>query len=237
MYFGNSSMFYLILIMVAGAFAAWASSKVKSTYSKYSKQMSKSGISAEVACRQVLDAKGLQHIKIERIAGNLTDHFSPKENIIRLSDAVYGNSSTAAIGVACHEAGHAMQYAEEYLPIKLRNAIIPVTNLGSKLSMPLIIFGLLLGQSSPKLIGLAYFGVLLFSLMSLFQIFTLPTEFNASSRALNVIGEHQILSQEEMSASKKVLDAAALTYVAALAVSLAQLLRLFAIVSGSRRRN
>ncbi len=232
-----NDMFYLMLVILSGLFATWASSRVSSTYKKYAKDFSSRGIKAEEACRQVLDSYGLQSVKIERVPGNLTDHFSPRENIIRLSDAVYGNTSTAAIGVACHEAGHAMQYADNYGPIKLRNAIIPFTNLGSRLAVPLILLGLALSAGSSQWIGLAYLGVILFSTTALFQLFTLPTEFNASHRALKAIDDHNILTEEELVGSKKVLSAAALTYVAALAAALTQLLRLAMIVLSSRRRN
>ncbi len=226
---------YLILVLPAAMFAMWASSKVQGTYQQYSKQLSKKGMTAEVACRQVLDSNGLVDVKIERIPGKLTDHFDPRSNIIRLSDSVYGNTSTAAIGVACHEAGHAIQYAEGYAPIKLRNAIIPLTNIGAKLSMPLIFLGFILGSSSQEWIFLAYIGIALYGLVALFQLFTLPTEFDASKRALTVIESHAILDEEELLGSKKVLDAAALTYVAALAVTLMQILRFLILVNRRRR--
>ncbi len=232
-----SDLIYFALVILSGLFATWASSRVSGTFKKYANDFSKRGITAEVACRQVLDTNGLRSVKIERISGQLTDHFSPRENIIRLSDAVYGSTSSAAIGVACHEAGHAMQYADGYAPIKLRNAIIPLTNIGSKLAVPLIILGLALSASSSQWISLAYLGILLFSTTALFQLFTLPTEFNASSRALNVIQEHDILSSDELVGAKKVLSAAALTYVAALAVSIVQVLRFVILVLGSRKRN
>lgn len=232
-----NDFFFLILILLSGLFATWASARVKSTFDKYSKEFSKRGITGEQACRQVLDAHNLQSVRIEKVQGQLTDHYSPRENVIRLSDSVFASTSSAAIGVACHEAGHAMQYADGYAPIKLRNAIIPITNIGSKLSMPLIIIGLLLASSNSFGINLAYFGVLLFSATALFQLLTLPTEFNASHRALKVITEYNILDDEEIEGAKNVLSAAALTYVAALAVALVQLLRLLSIVMRSRRRD
>ncbi|MFV0479172.1 MAG: zinc metallopeptidase [Anaerorhabdus sp.] len=232
-----TTLVYIVLVTISGLFATWASSRVSSTYKKYSTDLSSRGIKAEDACRQVLDAHGLHSVQIDRVSGQLTDHYSPKENIIRLSDAVYGQTSSAAIGVACHEAGHAMQYADGYAPIKLRNAIIPITNLGSTISMPLILAGIALSVSSSQWIGLAYIGVILFSTVSLFQLFTLPTEFNASSRALKVIQDNDILTSEELVGSRAVLSAAALTYVAALASSLVQLLRLVLLVLQSRKRN
>ena len=178
---------------------------------------------------------GLTNVRIERVSGNLTDHYDPRTNVIRLSDTVYSDTSEAAIGVACHEAGHAMQYAESYAPIKLRNAIIPVTNIGSKLSVPLILIGIFLSYLSDYLIIFAYVGIICFAFSTVFQLVTLPTEFNASRRALAAIDDCGILDSEERSGAKKVLSAAALTYVAALAVSLMQLLRLITLVN--RRRD
>ena len=186
------------------------------------------------AARRVLDANGLYGVRIERISGNLTDHYDPRANVIRLSDSVYAETSTAAIGVAAHEAGHAIQYARGYAPIKLRNAIIPITNIGSKLAMPLILVGLLFAGKGSAIGYLAYVGVVCFGLSTLFQLFTLPTEFDASRRAVHAIENCGILTQDEIRGSRKVLKAAALTYVAALAVSLTQLLRLLMLVN---RRN
>ena len=192
-------------------------------------------ITGAEAARRVLDSKGLTNVRIERVSGNLTDHYDPRTNVIRLSDTVYSDTSEAAIGVACHEAGHAMQYAESYAPIKLRNAIIPVTNIGSKLSMPLILIGIFLSYLSDYLIIFAYVGIICFAFSTVFQLVTLPTEFNASRRALAAIDDCGILDSEERSGAKKVLSAAALTYVAALAVSIMQLLRLITLVN--RRRD
>ena len=175
-------------------------------------------------------------MRIERISGNLTDHFDPKTNVIRLSDSVYSSTSTAAIGVACHEAGHAVQYATNYAPIKLRAAIIPVTNFGSKLAMPLILFGIVLSFLGNFSYALVYLGIACFALSLVFQLVTLPVEFNASHRAVRAISESGILTQQELVGAKKTLKAAAMTYVAATAVALAQLLRLI-ILFGGRRRN
>ena len=226
---------YLVLVLPAILLATWASSNVRSTFKKYSAIRSRRGITGAQAARRVLDANGLQNVRIERVSGNLTDHYDPKTNVIRLSDSVYDNPSTAAIGVACHEAGHAVQYAVDYAPIKLRAAIIPATNIGSKLAMPLILLGLLFIHTDWYV--LAYAGIICFSLSTVFQLLTLPTEFNASRRAMEAIESSGLLYKDELPAAKKTLRAAALTYVAALAVSAAQLLRLILSVGGIRRRD
>ncbi len=228
---------YVILVIPAVLLAMWASANVNSTFRRYSTQYSRRGLTGAEAARRVLDANGLTQVRIEHISGNLTDHYDPKANVIRLSDNVYSNASTAAIGVACHEAGHAVQHAMGYGPIKLRNAIVPVTNIGSKLSMPLILLGLLLSAFDTKLYYLVYAGIICFGLCAIFQLVTLPTEFNASRRALAAIESGNLLYDEELQGAKKTLRAAALTYVAALAVSLMQLLRLVLLFGGSRRRS
>ena len=221
---------YIVLVLPAVIFSLWASARVNRTFKKYTEIHSKSRMTGYDAARTVLDANGLYNVRVERVSGNLTDHFDPRSNTIRLSDGVYGNTSTAAIGVAAHEAGHAIQYARDYFPIKIRSAIVPATNLGSKMAMPLIAIGLLLSAVSPNLAIIAYIGVACFSLCALFQLVTLPTEFNASRRAITAIEQCDMLTPDEIVGSKKVLSAAALTYVAALAVSLMQLLRLLLIV-------
>lgn len=226
---------YIVYVLPAVIFAMWASANVNRTFKKYAKIHSRRGITGAEAARRVLDSKGLTNVRIERVSGNLTDHYDPRTNVIRLSDTVYSDTSEAAIGVACHEAGHAMQYAESYAPIKLRNAIIPVTNIGSKLSVPLILIGIFLSYLSDYLIIFAYVGIICFAFSTVFQLVTLPTEFNASRRALAAIDDCGILDSEERSGAKKVLSAAALTYVAALAVSIMQLLRLITLVN--RRRD
>ena len=226
---------YIVLLMPALLFSMWASSRVNSSYRKYSQQYSRRGISAAQAARSVLNANGLSNIAIEHISGNLTDHYDPSAKVIRLSDGVYGNCSAAAIGIACHEVGHAIQHAQGYAPLKLRNAIVPVTNFGAKLSTPLIILGLLLSSLSYSYISLSYLGILCFSLCTFFQLITLPVEFNASRRAMDSIVSQGFLYDDELAGTKKVLSAAALTYVAALAVSLVQLLRFILIVGGRRR--
>ena len=232
MYF---DMTYLYIVLPAVIFALIVSGRVKSTFNKYSKQLSASHISGAQAAQRVLYLNGLTNTRIERIAGNLTDHYDPKENVIRLSSPVYDSTSTAAIGVACHEAGHALQYAQGYAPIKLRAAIIPATNIGSKLAMPLVILGLIMSYYAASFITVAYVGIVFFAACVFFQLVTLPVEFNASRRALQTIEGQGMLNDEELKGSRRVLTAAALTYVAALAVSLAQLLRLLMLVSGSRR--
>jgi Zn-dependent membrane protease YugP len=216
-------------------FSVWASIKVNTTFKKYSYIRPSSGITGAEAARRVLDANGLYNVRIERISGNLTDHFDPRTNVIRLSESVYSVSSAAAIGVAAHEAGHAVQYAKGYVPLKLRNAIIPITNLGARIAIPLILLGILFVSAGAQFIYIAYVGVACFALSALFQLLTLPTEFNASRRALASIDQTGLLRGEELSAANEVLSAAALTYVAALAVSLIQLMRLLSIVNGSRR--
>lgn len=219
---------YVIIVLPMLIISMIAQVKVKSTYSKYSRIFSRRGYTAEQAARLILDRNGLQNVGIGRISGELTDHYDPRSNTISLSQNVYGSSSVAAIGVAAHEAGHAIQHATGYLPIKLRTAIVPVTQFGAKLSTPLIILGLLLGFYQ-----LAYIGIILFGTVVVFQLVTLPTEFNASRRAIAVLSDG-FLDKDEVSGTKKVLSAAAMTYVAALFVSLASLLRLILIVSGGR---
>lgn len=236
MYYYGLDMTYIVLVMPFVLLAMLASARVNSTFEKYSHQKSQRGITGAEAARRVLDANGLQHVRIERIGGNLTDHYDPTADVIRLSDSVYADTSTAAIGVACHEVGHAIQHAVGYVPIKVRMAIIPATNIGSKLSIPMIILGLLLASASPQLLILAYIGVALFGLSAVFQLVTLPCEFNASSRALQSLEQFGLLTDEELKGSRKVLRAAAMTYVAALAVTLMQLLR-FVLIVASRDRD
>ena len=226
---------YIVLVLPAVLFAMWASSSVKSTFNRYQKQHSSRGITAHDAARFVLDRNGLSGVRIEHISGELTDHYDPSANVIRLSDSVYSSTSTAAIGVACHEAGHAIQHATNYLPVRIRTAIIPITNLGSKLSMPLILVGLLLASMSKIFVYMAYAGVACFALSTVFQLVTLPTEFDASRRALRCIEGSNLLYGEELKGAEKVLRAAAMTYVAALAVSLMQLLRFIVIINRRRK--
>ena len=215
--------------------AFWASINVKGTFSKYSRIPSKRGFTGRDAALAVLDRYGITDVQIVKTSGELTDHFDPSANVIRLSESVYSGTSAASIGVAAHEAGHAAQYAEDYVPMKLRSAIIPATRIGSNLAMPLFLIGLVMSAYGEQFLSIAYIGIFCFSLSTLFQLLTLPAELNASSRALAAIKEEGILDREEYPGAKRVLRAAALTYVAALAVSLLQLLRLLAI-AGSRKR-
>ncbi len=221
---------YIVYVLPALIFAMWAQYNVKSTFSKYSKIPSDRGMTGYQAARLILDANGLSHVRIEAVAGDLTDHYDPKSNVIRLSQSVFGVQTAAAVGVAAHEAGHAVQYATGYVPIKLRSAIIPATNLGSTLAWPLVILGIVLSWRP-----VAMLGVVLFSLSVVFQLITLPVEFNASRRALVALNNSG-MSSESVSAAKKVLTAAALTYVAALATAIANLLRLISIVNRNDRR-
>ena len=231
-------MFYFdptyIVLIPALILSIWASARVNSVYRKYSTVYSRRGYTAAMACRTVLDRNGLYGVRIEHIGGNLTDHYDPRENVIRLSDSVYNSTSAAAIGVACHEAGHAIQYANNYAPIKIRQAIIPITNVGSTAGIWIFIIGVLLTSMSEAFVMIAYVGLILFSFTALFQLVTLPTEFNASRRALDTLSSCGILYSDEIKDAGKVLSAAAMTYVAALAVALANILRLLAIVN--RRR-
>jgi Zn-dependent membrane protease YugP len=227
---------YLVLVLPCIIISLWASSNVNSTFRRYSDQLSSRRITGAQAAQRVLSANGVSGVRIERVSGNLTDHFDPKSNIIRLSDSVYESTSTAAIGVACHEAGHAVQYAHHYGPIKLRAAIVPITNIGSRLSMPLILLGLLLSFLGSFSYTLVYLGIAAFGLSLVFQLVTLPVEFNASRRAMQTIESANILTEDEQRGARKTLTAAALTYVAATAVAMAQLLRLLVLFGGGRRR-
>ena len=227
---------YIVLVLPCLIFAMIASSGVKSTFQKYSRQLSVRGISGAEAAQRVLAANGVQGVRIERVSGSLTDHYDPKANVIRLSDSVYGSTSTAAIGVACHEAGHAVQYAMGYAPIKVRAAIIPLTNFGSKLAMPLILLGILLSSLGELSYFFIYLGIAAFGLSFLFQLVTLPVEFNASRRAMQAIASANILTEEEQTGARKTLRAAAMTYVAATATALAQLLRLILLYGNRGRR-
>lgn len=219
-----------ILVILAAIISLIASAKVKSTYAKYSKVLSARGITAEQAAQQILYGAGLSQIPINQVAGNLTDHYDPRSQTLALSQTVFGSSSVAAIGVAAHECGHAIQDAENYAPIRIRNAIVPVVNFGSTLSWPLLLLGLVL-SFDPLVLA----GIWLFSLVVVFQLVTLPVEFNASRRAMQILEERGILGNEELKGARKVLSAAAMTYVAAAVGSLLQLARLL-MIRNSRRR-
>lgn len=221
--------YYLMLVVPAILISMFAQVKVKSTYKKYSEIMSTGSKTAMEITRRILDSNGLQNVGIEHVSGSLTDHYDPRVNVIRLSDTVYSDVSVASIGVAAHEAGHAVQYKEGYMPIKIRNAVLPAANLGSKLSVPLILFGIILSFGP-----LVDAGILLFSFVLLFQLITLPVEFNASKRAIKTLDNANILTGDELIGAKKVLNAAALTYLAAALLSAMQLLRFVLL---NRRRN
>ena len=227
-------MTYVILVLPFLILSLWASSNVNSTFRKYSKVHSIRRITGADAAQRVLSANGVTGVRIERVRGNLTDHFDPRTNVIRLSDSVYDSTSTAAIGVACHEAGHAVQYAQHYAPIKLRAAVIPATNIGSKLAMPLILLGILFSYMGHMSYWLVYTGIACFGLSLVFQLITLPVEFNASRRAMQAISSASILTEDEQKGARKTLTAAAMTYVAATAVALMQLLRLILLFGGRR---
>lgn len=236
MYYYGFDMTYLVLVLPCIILSLWASSNVKSTFARYEKQHSIRRITGADAAQRVLHSHGIHGVRIERIAGQLTDHYDPSANVIRLSDKVYDSTSTAAIGVACHEAGHAIQYAKNYLPIHIRATIIPITNVGSKLAMPLIMLGILLSFLGEMSWTFVYLGIAAFGLSLVFQLVTLPVEFNASRRAMEAIRQTDILTPEEQKGARKTLTAAAMTYVAATAVALAQLLRLI-MIFGRRRRD
>lgn len=228
---------YVILVLPCIILAMIASASVNSTFKRYSAQISSRRITGAEAAKRVLSANGVYNVRIERVSGNLTDHYDPKTNVIRLSENVYDSPSTAAIGVACHEAGHAVQYAQNYGPIKLRAAIIPITNIGSKLAMPLILLGLLFNTLGSFSYSMIYLGIACFALSLVFQLVTLPVEFNASRRAMTTINDAGLLTEAEQSGARRTLRAAAMTYVAAVAVSLAQLLRLVLLFGGRRSRD
>ena len=231
MLFYRFDIYYFILVIPAVIFSMWAQSKVNSTYNEYSRHTTYSRMTGFEAARRILDANGLRHVHIERVAGNLTDHYDPKANVIRLSEGVYSSPSIAAVGVAAHEAGHAVQYALGYTPIRLRGAVLPVCQIGSTISWPMILIGFFM--NSQPLINI---GLILFGSVALFQFVTLPVELNASNRAVDALAISGSFTDDELYGVEKLLKAAAMTYVAALAVSLAQLLRLV-LLFGNRDRD
>lgn len=233
---GLGSMYYMmspgyLLVIIGLVITLIASANVKSTFAKYDKVRSARGITGAEAARRILDANGLYNIRIEHVSGRLSDHFSPRENVIRLSESTYNSTSIAAIGVAAHECGHAVQHQVGYLPIKVRNSIVTPVNICNTLSLPIIMIGLILGYSK-----FAMFGVILFSAVLIFQLVTLPTETNASSRAMKTLENMGILEGSELTGARKVLTAAAMTYFASAASTALQLLRLFMIVTSNNRR-
>ncbi len=221
---------YIILLLAMLILPIWATINVKTTFSKYSTVYNARGLTADQVARKILDSNGLYNVGIERIPGNLSDHYDPTANVVRLSDSVYGKTSVAAIGVAAHECGHACQHAEDYTPIKIRTAIVPVTNLCSKLWYFVFLIGVLVFEAFPEL---ALIGIGMFSVVVLFQLVTLPVELDASGRALKTLENDMILDSTEVPKARKVLRAAAMTYVVSLVVSIIQLLRLLMSV----RRN
>jgi len=222
-----------ILVLIGVVLSLAAQAKVRSTFDKYSRVRSISGMTGAEAAQRILHRAGIFDVQIERISGHLTDHYDPRRKVLRLSDSVYDSSSIAAIGVAAHECGHAIQHQNSYIPLMFRNTLVPIVNFGAAIAWPLILIGLLLAGSQ-TLINL---GIILFSTAVLFQLVTLPVEFNASRRAIQRLGETGILHGEEINYSKKDLSAAALTYVAAAATSILQLLRLIILFGGGRRRD
>lgn len=224
-------IYYIVLVVPVFIISLIIQAKLKSTFNKYSRIKNTRNITGAAAAEMVLRYYNIQDVRIERINGNLTDCFDPVNKVIKLSDSVFDNPSISAVGVACHEAGHAAQHAENYAPIKIRNSILPVCNIGSSLSLPLLIIGLIFSFELLVWVGIGFF-----AFTSLFQFITLPVEFNASNRAINVIESTGILSYEEKQGASKVLKMAAMTYVASLAMSLAQLLRLILRFGGNRRR-
>lgn len=220
-----------ILVLIGALICMIASLNVSSTFNKFSKRMSERGMTASEVASLILQKSGIFDVRVDRVAGSLTDHYSPKDKVLRLSDSVYSSNSVAAIGVAAHECGHAIQHNVGYFPLKLRSLSVPIANIGSKLYWPLILLGLILGY-----LELAQIGVLLFGAVVFFQLVTLPVEFNASRRALNILEEGFILYDEELKGARKVLTAAALTYVASLISSILQLLRLVLLTRRGNRR-
>jgi Zn-dependent membrane protease YugP len=223
----DSTILYLIPALLI---SIWAQTKVSATFNKYSRVTSSRGYTGAEVSRMLLDEAGLYNISIEMVAGKLSDHYDPKSKVLRLSREVYGSRSVASIGVAAHEVGHAIQHKESYKPLVFRNAIVPVVNIGSNFSWILFVLGLMMGVQP-----LVTFGIILFSGVVIFQLITLPVEYNASTRALNILSTRNILYEDEVKGAEKVLDAAAMTYVAATLTAIAQLLRLIAI--RNRRRN
>ena len=220
-----------ILVIIGAVLCILASSRVNSTYAKYAKVRARGGMTGAEAAQRILSMSGINDVRIEHVGGSLTDHYDPTKKVLRLSDSVYGSRSVAAIGVAAHECGHALQHKEGYFPLKFRAFLVPAANIGSRLGLPLVILSLVMGLGS-----LARIGVWVFAIAVLFQVVTLPVEFNASGRALRMVESYGIMNADEVDDCKRVLGAAALTYVAAAASSVLQLLRLL-ILTGNRRKD
>lgn len=221
-----------ILILIGVLLSMLASSRVKSTYAKYNRVRNHAGVTGQMAAQQILRQAGIYDVQVQHVSGQLTDHYDPRNKVLRLSDATYGSTSVAALGVAAHECGHAIQHATNYLPLSIRGALVPVANFGAQISWPLILIGLFMrGDMSSLLINA---GIILFTFAVAFQIVTLPVEFNASSRALRILKGSGLLYEEEVGQARKVLGAAALTYVAGAASAILQLLRLLILTRGRR---
>lgn len=223
-----------ILVLIGAVLCMVASARVNSTYRKYARVRSMSGMTGAEAAQRILYQNGIYDVQVEHVRGNLTDHYDPSAKVLRLSDSVYGSSSVAAIGVAAHECGHAVQHQQNYAPLKIRSALVPVANIGSRLGLPIVILGVIFGGAGSVL---AQIGIWVFSAAVLFQIVTLPVEFNASNRAMQMLSQYGILGQQEVGHVRRVLSAAALTYVAAAASSILQLLRLVLLFGDRGGRN
>lgn len=222
-----------ILVLIGAVLCIWAQMRVQSTYKKYARIRNRSGLTGAQAAQRILQLSGIYDVSIEHVRGELTDHYDPSHKVLRLSDTVYGSDSIAAIGVAAHECGHAVQHDKGYAPLSFRTALVPVANIGSRIGIPIILLGAIMGMNQM----LIQIGIWVFSLAVLFQIVTLPVEFNASGRALAMLGNYGMLEQDETRNCRKVLSAAALTYVAAAAASILQLLRLILLFGNGRRRD
>ena len=237
MFFGFLWDWTLIVMIPGLLFTLWAQYKVKSTFNQYSTVSAPWGMTGAAVARRILDSNGLQHIPVEMVAGHLSDHYDPRSKVLRLSESVYHSNSVAAVGVAAHEAGHALQDARDYVPLRFRIALVPVCNIGSNLAMPLFFIGLLFSFFADFGDWLAFAGIAAFSLSVLFQLVTLPVEFNASRRAMRCLAGSGTMSGEQLKGSRRVLSAAAMTYVAALAVGILSLLRLLLIFGSHQRRD
>jgi uncharacterized protein len=222
-----------ILVLIGAVLCLAAQAKVSMTYGKYEKVRSRTGMTGAQAAQRILEMSGIYDVRIERVSGRLTDHYDPTGKVLRLSDATYASGSVAAIGVAAHECGHAVQHHKGYGPLRLRSALVPAANIGSKAGIPLIILGALLGMNQI----LIQIGIWVFALAVLFQVVTLPVEFDASKRALAMLDGYGLMDREETAGCRKVLSAAALTYVAAAATAILQLLRLVLLFGGNKRRD
>lgn len=234
MYGGYGFYYYdptYILVVICAVISLIASARVQSTFNKYNRVMAMGGLTGAQAAERILHAAGIYDVSIEHVRGNLSDHYDPSHKVLRLSDSTYHSGSVAAIGVAAHECGHAIQHQQEYGPLNLRTILVPITNIGSKAAIPIILLGCILSYNQT----LIQIGIFAFSLAVIFQLVTLPVEFNASSRALKILGEQNILGESEVPMARKVLTAAAMTYVAAAAASIIQLLRLILLFGGRRR--